>query len=65
MRALFTPLLPDDYLERHELGCCFQTKRQLLGFELFEEIFLRGGGDAAAVGDVVEFMQTRAVAAVA
>lgn len=58
-------VLPGDYLERHELGFCFATKRQLLAFEMFEDVFLRGGGDASAVGDVVEYMQERSTVDVA
>jgi asparagine synthase (glutamine-hydrolysing) len=52
--------LPDDYLDRHELGFCFPTKRQLLGFEMFEEMFLHGRGKVA-VGDVVDYMRDRAM----
>jgi len=58
-------VLPGDYRERHELGFCFPTKRQLFAFELFEDIFLKGRGEPAVVGDVVAYMQERASASVA
>jgi asparagine synthase (glutamine-hydrolysing) len=58
-------VLPDDYLDRHELGFCFATKRQLLAFEMFEEIFLRGKGDVDALGNVLDYMQERTTADVA
>jgi asparagine synthase (glutamine-hydrolysing) len=42
--------LPDDYLDRHELGFCFTSKRDLLLFELFESLFVHGrGADPAGV----------------
>jgi len=52
--------LADDYLDRHELGYCFATKRHLLTFEMFQDIFLSGAGDPAVVGNVLEYMQSRA-----
>jgi asparagine synthase (glutamine-hydrolysing) len=52
-------VLPDDYLTRHELGFCFETKRALLMFELFHEIFMVHRGDGQAVGSILEFMRSR------
>jgi len=45
-------ILPDDYLTRHELGSCFEMKRELLMFELFHEIFMVHRGDGQAVGSI-------------
>jgi len=47
--------LPADYLDRHELGFCFSSIRQLLMFEYFREVFLRHGGDTSVV-DIVDFV---------
>jgi asparagine synthase (glutamine-hydrolysing) len=52
--------LPNDYLRRHEYGFCFESKRQLLLFELFHEIFVRNRGDVSSVPGVVEFIRQRA-----
>ncbi|WP_030485670.1 asparagine synthase (glutamine-hydrolyzing) [Nocardioides aequoreus] len=48
--------LPVDYLERHELGAAFTTKRQLLMFEFFCDLFLRHRGDLASVGTIRSFL---------
>jgi asparagine synthase (glutamine-hydrolysing) len=50
-------VLPDDYVSRHELGGCFDSKLQLLMFEMFVEIFLTHRGDGTAVGSVTDFMR--------
>jgi len=47
--------LPTDYLDRHELGFCFTSARQLVMFEYFREVFLRRGGDASAA-DLMDFI---------
>jgi asparagine synthase (glutamine-hydrolysing) len=61
--SLCDEVLPVDYLDRHELGYCFATKRQLLSFEMFQDIFLTGSGTSAAIGDVGDYMQDRGEAA--
>jgi asparagine synthase (glutamine-hydrolysing) len=58
-------VLPDDYLSRHELGGCFDSKLQLLMFEMFEEIFLAHRGDSSAVRSVKDFIDARATRAAA
>ncbi len=57
-------VLPASYLESHELGFCFGTKRELLTFEIFHDVFLRGGGDVGVVGNVLDYLDDRAVAEV-
>lgn len=52
--------LPTNYLESHELGVCFERKRQLLLFELFLDIFFVHRGDYARVGSVLDFIEQRA-----
>jgi asparagine synthase (glutamine-hydrolysing) len=52
--------LPDDYITKHPLGFCFSSKRHLLLFELFVEIFLRQRAATAAVPDIREFIRERA-----
>jgi asparagine synthase (glutamine-hydrolysing) len=53
-------LLPDSYVTSHEFGFCFPTKRQLMTFDLFTEIFMEGRGEPGAVGPVIDFMCARA-----
>lgn len=52
--------LPDDYLRKHELGFCFRTKRELLLFEMFVEIFMNHRGDRASIGSFGDFLESRA-----
>lgn len=52
-------LLPPDYLGQHELGYCFSSKRELLMFEMFMDIFMKHRGDSKAIGGVLEYMSTR------
>lgn len=56
---LCNDLLPDDYLNRHEMGFCFSSKRQLLLFELFSEIFMNQRGLVSDKFDVIEFIKDR------
>jgi asparagine synthase (glutamine-hydrolysing) len=51
--------LPDDYLARHDLGFCFTSKRDLLMFELFEEMFVAGRGADPADFPLTEFLRER------
>jgi hypothetical protein len=51
--------LPEDYLSRHDLGFCFASKRDLLLFELFEELFVRGRGADPAGITLAEFLRER------
>jgi asparagine synthase (glutamine-hydrolysing) len=51
--------LPADYLDRHELGAAFRTKRQLLMFEYFCTAFLDHRGDVDAVGGILDFLESR------
>jgi asparagine synthase (glutamine-hydrolysing) len=57
--SLCHKVLPENYLLRHELGYCFERKRDLLIFEMFEDIFLRNRGRAQDTGGVLDFMQSR------
>jgi asparagine synthase (glutamine-hydrolysing) len=52
--------LPEDYLTRHELGFCFSSKRELLVFELFQEIFLHNRGALPDDLSVLELIRQRA-----
>jgi asparagine synthase (glutamine-hydrolysing) len=52
-------MLPDEYVTNHEFGRCFLTKRDLLMFDMFIEIFMRHRGDSAAVGTVMDFLRER------
>jgi asparagine synthase (glutamine-hydrolysing) len=52
-------ILPEDYLVNHELGYCFASKRQLLMFEMFIEIFMVHRGDSNAVGNVLDYLEAR------
>jgi asparagine synthase (glutamine-hydrolysing) len=65
-RARFARLceerLPEDYLQRHELGFCFGQKYELLVFELFEELCLMRRSAAADGFDVLSFIDERAAA---
>lgn len=51
--------LPANYLDRHELGAAFRTKRHLLMFEYFCAAFLDHRGDVDAVGDIMGFLESR------
>lgn len=53
-------VLPDDYLTRHEWAGWFGTKRELLLFDMFVDIFIEHRGDGSAVGDVVDYLRARA-----
>jgi len=52
--------LPDDYLSRHELGNCFESKRQLLLFDFFTEIFVTHRGNSENAGGVLDFLRMTA-----
>lgn len=52
-------VLPSDYLTRHPLGFCFEEKRDLLAFEIFEEIFCKRRGERDGVGAVMDFLHAR------
>ena len=60
LSALCERELPDDYLDRHDLGFLFATKRELLLFELFEEIFVTGRGADPSGLTVTDFLRERA-----
>lgn len=51
--------LPENHLARHELGFCFQSKWQLLNFELFCEIFLKYRGDSTKVEAFPDYLNAR------
>jgi asparagine synthase (glutamine-hydrolysing) len=53
-------MLPDSYVTSHEFGSCFPTKRQLMTFDLFTQIFMEGRGEPGAVGPVMDFICARA-----
>ena len=52
--------LPEDYLRRHPLGRCFASKRELLMYELFEEVMVRGGGAPPDGLRIEDFIRQRA-----
>jgi asparagine synthase (glutamine-hydrolysing) len=51
--------LPDDYLDRHELGPCLAGKRDLLLLELFEEIMITNRGAVPAGFSMPAFVEER------
>ena len=51
--------LPDRYVDGHPMGRCFQSKRQLLLFDMFAEIFVTHRGDARALGSTMDFIEAR------
>jgi len=53
-------LLPDHYIEHHEFGCFFRSKRELILFDLFLEVFLHHRGDATEFPSITEFIRERA-----
>jgi asparagine synthase (glutamine-hydrolysing) len=55
--------LPDSYVKRHAFGECFRSKRELLMFDMFIEMFMTHRGERAAVGSALEFLQQRRSAA--
>lgn len=55
--------ISDGYVAQHAFGECFKTKRELLMFDMFIEIFMKHRGDNAAVGGVLEFLRDRSHAA--
>ena len=57
--ALCERVLPSHYLARHPLGDYFESKRELILFELFEDIFLKHRGSAASVGSAFDFLNER------
>jgi len=57
---LCSEMLPDKYVERHEYGGCFTSKRELLLFDFFLEIYMKHRGAAAETGGVLEFLSARA-----
>ena len=57
--ALCEEILPAQYLAGHELGYCFASKRELLIFELFEDIFFTNRGDVRQTGSLLDFMRSR------
>ena len=52
-------LLPDDYVTHHELGRCFSSKRELVLFDMFNEVFMKHRGDGAAMGSALDFIRSR------
>src|SRR5262249_13390417 len=55
-------LLPDDYATGHEFHYCLATKREMVLFDMFVEVFVNHRGDAGAVGPVQDFIRARAAA---
>lgn len=51
--------LPDSYLENHEFGRCFNSKRELLLFDLFHLIFVEHRGATPDGFDLMEFMKMK------
>jgi asparagine synthase (glutamine-hydrolysing) len=58
---LCNEILPDKYVISHEFGRCFPSKRELILFDMFLEVFMKHRGDGAAMGSVVDFIRTRDV----
>ena len=59
LKSLCDRVLPDDYLSEHALGFCFESKLDLLTFEMYEEIFLKQRGAADAAGSVLDWLHAR------
>ncbi len=57
---LCSETLPDTYASRHTFGSCFSTKRELLMFDFFQEVFMKHRGNSEAAGGIVDFMASRA-----
>jgi asparagine synthase (glutamine-hydrolysing) len=53
-------MLPDQYVERHEFGRVFTSKRELILFDMFLEVFTKHRGDSSGMGSVIEFIRARA-----
>jgi len=51
--------LPDEYVMSHEFGRCFASKRELLLFDMFLEVFMKQRGNSAGMGSVVDFIKAR------
>ncbi|MCA1568641.1 MAG: asparagine synthase (glutamine-hydrolyzing) [Acidobacteria bacterium] len=51
--------LPDSYLKDHELGRCFNSKRELLLFDLFRLIFIEHRGAIPEGFDLLEFIKEK------
>ena len=61
---LCNELLPDEYVTTHEFGRCFGSKRELILFDMFLEVFMKRRGNSAEVGGIVEFIKARGRAGV-
>ena len=61
--TLCEEMLPDTYVSRHEFGDCFASKRELVLFDMFIEVFMKYCGDAAAMGPVMDFLRKRRITA--
>lgn len=51
--------LPVDYLARSPYGRCFPSRRKLLMFELFSELFYKHRGDITRLPTMVDFIASR------
>jgi asparagine synthase (glutamine-hydrolysing) len=58
--SLCEEMLPDSYVARHEFGDCFASKRELILFDMFVEVFMKHRGNGAAMGPVMDFLRERA-----
>jgi asparagine synthase (glutamine-hydrolysing) len=58
--TLCEEMLPDSYVARHEFGACFESKRELLLFDMFIEVFMNHRGGSTGMGTVMEFLRARA-----
>jgi hypothetical protein len=52
--------LPDHYLSDHEFGRCFNSKCELLLFELFRRLFVEHRGALPDGFDVLDFLREKA-----
>jgi asparagine synthase (glutamine-hydrolysing) len=53
-------ILPDSYVAQHEFAGCFESKRELLLFDMFIEVFMKHRGDSVAMGPALDFLRARA-----
>jgi asparagine synthase (glutamine-hydrolysing) len=49
----------DEYVRKHDFGKCFASKRELVLFDMFLEIFMAHRGESTAIGSVVDFLRSR------
>ena len=59
LTRLCDEMVPDQYVKRHEFGRFFASKRELIMFDMFLDVFMTHRGDSTAVGSVIDFIRAR------